>query len=478
MSFVRREPPSDSHTMSKRVISITASLLPVIATLFVAGCSGEDADTGPSGGGSVTTGGGPSSGGVPGMDPMPGGGTTFGTGGDTASGGINGTGAADGSGGETGDDFDCVLPDLPEAGDLPDLGMKLPDPFTFYDGTKVTTRAQWECRRKEILAMAAKYLYGPVPGEPDEVTGTVSGGTVNIDVTVGSKTESFTANISGNGDVIAVRLENSGMAPQGSKSLSFGSGNEAKIGNLFGISGINANIARGWMIDRVMDVLEANPGSGHDPTKIMVTGCSGCGKGAFLAGVFSRVPLTVIVESGGGGATSWRMTQWFRSGQGNWNCGDLPQGIGNLENNGICGPWVSDAAQPFRNNPALVNHLPFDQHLLIATIAPRYLVHFTNNNGAGSWCHLAGTSEALAAWAAYPVYEALGVPERMSFEVYDGGHCSTADTGIAAAMFDRVFNGNMSAATGGVRIQDGRVQQPVSQWPSTWIDWDMDTVLQ
>ena len=119
-----------------------------------------------------------------------------------------------------------------------------------------------------------------------------------------------------------------------------------------------------------------------------------------------------------------------------------------------------------------------DQHLLIATIAPRYLVHFTNNNGAGSWCHLAGTSEALAAWAAYPVYEALGVPERMSFEVYDGGHCSTADTGIAAAMFDRVFNGNMSAATGGVRIQDGRVQQPVSQWPSTWIDWDMDTVLQ
>ena len=90
------------------------------------------------------------------------------------------------------------------------------------------------------------------------------------------------------------------------------------------------------------------------------------------------------------------MTQWFRSGQGNWNCGDLPQGIGDLENNGICGPWVSDAAQPFRNNPALVNHLPFDQHLLIATIAPRYLVHFTNNNGAGSWCHLAGTSEALA----------------------------------------------------------------------------------
>src|SRR5690606_39478768 len=119
MSFVRREPPSDSHTMSKRVISIAASLLPVIATLFVAGCSGEDADTGPSGGGSVTTGGGPSSGGVPGMDPMPGGGTTFGTGGDTASGGITRTGAAEGAGGETGDDVDFVLQVLADARDLP-----------------------------------------------------------------------------------------------------------------------------------------------------------------------------------------------------------------------------------------------------------------------------------------------------------------------------------------------------------------------
>ncbi len=45
---------------------------------------------------------------------------------------------------------DCTLPELPDAGDLPDLGMKLPDPFTFYDGTKVTTKAQWECRRQEV----------------------------------------------------------------------------------------------------------------------------------------------------------------------------------------------------------------------------------------------------------------------------------------------------------------------------------------
>jgi hypothetical protein len=95
--------------------------------------------------------------------------------------------------------------------------------------------------------------------------------------------------------------------------------------------------------------------------------------------------------------------------------------------------------------------MPFDQHLLLATIAPRYLVHFTNDQHR--WCWLAGTSEALASWAAHPVYKALGVPQNHSFEIYGGGHCGVGDTGIAAAMFDRAISGNMSADTGKINIQ-------------------------
>lgn len=355
----------------------------------------------------------------------------------------------------------------------------MPDPFTFYDGTPVNTKAQWECRRKEILAMAAKYLYGPVPGDCDSVSGTVSGANVSISCKVGSKTGNFTATISGSGRAITLDLS-SGILPSGSKKLAFGSGFENGIKSLYGINELNPNIAKGWMINRVMDVLEKNPSSGHDPSKIVVSGCSGCGKGAFLTGVFSRVPVVVIVESGGGGGTSWRMTEWFRNGAGKsrWNCSDKPQGIDNLENNGICGPWVTSAADPFRSSPAKVNTLPFDQHMLLATIAPRYLVHFTNANGAGSWCHLAGTSEALAAWAAYPVYKALGVPENMAFEVYSGGHCGVGDTGIAAKMFDRALFGNTSISTGGLKIQDNRVQIPMSEWKSLFVDWNMDKTLQ
>jgi hypothetical protein len=371
---------------------------------------------------------------------------------------------------------DCVLPDFPDAGALPDLGVKLPDPFTFFDGTPVTTKAQWECRRQEILAMAAKYLYGPVPGDCDEVSGTVSGGNISISCTVGGNTESFSATISGSGDAIGLSLSG-GILPQG-KSLSLGSGNDAKIRSLYDLSELNPNIANAWMVNRVMDVLELNPDSGHDPTKLAVSGCSGCGKGAFLVGVFSRIPITVIVESGGGGGTSWRMTEWFTHGDGQsrWNCSDRPQGIDVLEETGICGPWVTSAARSFRDNPETVNNMPFDQHLLLATIAPRYLVHFTNS--AFSWCWLAGTSEALASWAAHSVYNALGVPENHAFEVYDGGHCGVGDTGIAAAMFDRAIDGDTSGDTGQININDSYMQIPSDEWEELFIDWDMNTVLQ
>ena len=373
---------------------------------------------------------------------------------------------------------DCVLPELPDAENLTYFNEKLPDPFTFLDGTKVTTKAQWDCRRKEILAIAEKYLYAPVPPAPDAVTGTVNGGAISIDVTVGATTANFTASITGEGEAIVV----GGNIPGGNKSLTFGAGFEGQIQNLFGFSELNPNIARGWMIDRVMDVLEQNPGSGHDPQKLAVTGCSGCGKGSLLTGVFSRVPLTIIIESGGGGATSFRQVEWFRNGEGQsvWTCPDgPPQGIDNLEDNGACGPWVTSAARSFRDNPERVYNLPIDQHLLLATIAPRYVVHFTNDNGAG-WCHLAGTSEALAAYAAKPVWNALGVPERMGFSMYSAFHCTASEeqTSLIGEMVRLAFNGDTTANTNVLNILPNGVQQPVSEWNAMWIDWDMATILQ
>ncbi|MFC1642963.1 hypothetical protein ACFL5O_09825 [Myxococcota bacterium] len=345
----------------------------------------------------------------------------------------------------------------------------------------MTTKAQWECRRREIQAMAAKYIYGPYPFEPDETTGTVSGGDISITCTEGSNTENFSASISGSGDVITIDM-GSGILPGNSKRLSFGGGFEGKIKSLFGLSGdMNTNVATGWMVDRVLDVLEQNPDSGHDPQKMAVSGCSGCGKGAFLVGVFSRIPMTVVVESGGGGAANLRQAEWFRHGGGksSWQCADaLPQSIDNLEDSGICGPWVTGAASSLRSNPDKVYNLPFDQHLLLATIAPRYLLHFSNDNGVNSWCHLGGTCEALSAWAAEPVWNALGVPERMAFKMYSGMHCGVGGGSLADAMFGRAFAGDTSADTDVMDIPSSGVQQPVGEWKNMWIDWDMETVLE
>jgi len=449
------------------------------------------AGTGGTGGTPSSTGGTPgSTGGTPvgaggtpvgtGGTPVGTGGTPVGTGGATAgTGGAVTTGGTSGGGG-TGS-TKCTLPNLPEASALK-ANPKLPDPFTFFDGTKVTKKEQWECRRQEILAMAAKYIYGPVPGKPDSVTGTVSGGTVTINVKVGTKSDTFMASIAGSGTAIALELSG-GIFPSSHKKLSFATGFENKIKTLFGLSELNPNIANGWMIDRVMDVLELNPTSGHDPTKVMVSGCSGCGKGAYLAGVFSRAPLVVVVESGGGGAANLRQAEWFRHGAGKstWMCADdLPQSIDNLESNGICGPWITKAADWLVQAPAKVNNLPFDTHLLLATIAPRYLLHFSNNNGKNSWCHLGGTCEALSAWAAKPVWKALGIPERMGFHMYSAGHCSTPAeaTTLAGEFFKRAIDGNMTAKTDVMEIMDNGVQQPVADWKAMWVDWDMDTVLQ
>jgi hypothetical protein len=384
----------------------------------------------------------------------------------------------------------CKLPDLPASSALTTVNPKLPDPFTFYDGTKLTKKSQWECRRAEILAMASKYIYGPCPPKPDEVTGTVSGGTVNINCKVGTKTASFTATISGSGDAICLELSG-GIFPSPHKKLTLGSGNASKIQTLYGVSGMIEDVANAWMIDRVIEVLELNPSSGHDPKKIMVSGCSGCGKGAFLAGVFSRIPLTVIVESGGGGAANLRQAEWFRHGDGKkiYDCLDggaqkPPQSIDNLEDNGICGPWVSSVASWLRSSPAKVNNLPFDQHLLLACIAPRYLCHLTNQHGKGEWCHLGGTCEALSSWAAEPVFNALGVPDNMGFLMYTEGsapqHCGnpSSATKLANEFFNRVFKGDANAKTDVMSMNASDLQQPQADWKAMWIDWDMETKLE
>ncbi len=86
---------------------------------------------------------------------------------------------------------DCAV-SLP--GSLP-ANSRLPDPFRRIDGTRITTKADWRCRRAETRELAERYVYGDKPGRPQTVTGTVSSTTITVNVSHNGRTASFSAGV-------------------------------------------------------------------------------------------------------------------------------------------------------------------------------------------------------------------------------------------------------------------------------------------
>ena len=72
---------------------------------------------------------------------------------------------------------------------------KLPNPFTFNDGTPVKTKSDFTCRQQQILALVEGYEAGALPGKPQSVTGSFSGSTLTVNVQDNGKSMSFTASI-------------------------------------------------------------------------------------------------------------------------------------------------------------------------------------------------------------------------------------------------------------------------------------------
>jgi hypothetical protein len=392
----------------------------------------------------------------------------------------------------------CTLPNLPEGSALTVVNAKLPDPFMFYNGTRMTKKSEWPCRRKEILAMAQKYIYGPTPEvNPADVTGTISGGTVTAQIKVNGASKSVSFSIgSGSGKILNVSY-GSGIAPTGCRTWDIQNTQMdsymSTIQSTYGKAAGCRVMAAVWAVNVVCAVIDQNPTGGID--YVMTTGCSASAKSAFVTGAFCEgVDLTVIVESGGIGAANYRMCEWFRHGGGSsmWKCADdKPQSLDNTDNGSFSGaPYFSTSVASWVASTANIKNitkLPYDQHCLLACTAPRALCHFTNQNGKEEWCHLGGTCEALSAWAAEPVWNALGVPDNMGFEMYtDGtsapGHCSNpaSATALAGEFFKRVFQGDKTAKTDVMLFGkgDSDLQQPQADWKAMWVDWDMATTLQ
>ena len=347
---------------------------------------------------------------------------------------------------------------IPAGYSLP-ASAKLPDPFTMADGTKVTTQAQWACRRQEILKLFYTQEIGDKPDKPDTVTGTVSATSVSVTASTGGKSISFTASVKmpsgATGSVPAIityggasipipagvatiNFDNSGMAAQ-DNTASRGKG---LFYNLYGSThNAGAVTAWAWGVSRIMDVLESDTAKLIDVTRVGVTGCSRNGKGAMFAGALDdRIALTIPQESGSGGAACWRISDSEHAAGKNIQTASEIVG----EN-----AWFS---QLFDAYSTKTSSLAIDHHMLPALNAPRGLLVLENNI---DWLGPVATTGCMRVGAL--AYQALNASSAFGFsETTPHNHCAfpSSQQPELTAFISKYLLGDTTANTAGVDKSD------------------------
>lgn len=155
--------------------------------------------------------------------------------------------------------------------------------------------------------------------------------------------------------------------------------------------------AWGWALMRGMDLIEMD--TRLDAKRVILTGCSRLAKAALIAGAFDeRFPVVVLNQSGKGGAP---LHKHF------WG-----ENVKTM--NQMFPHWYCKAYAKYIDKEA---EMPFDQHMILACIAPRAVMIQGFNE---PWFDTEG--EFLALQAASPVWEFLGeegLPEVKWPDTYD-----------------------------------------------------------
>lgn len=351
---------------------------------------------------------------------------------------------------------------------------RLPDPFRKFDGNRITTKAEWRCRRAETRELVERYVYGDKPAKPT-VSGTVSSSSISVSVSANGRSASFSASVSlpsGTGPFPAVivvgglgadttAIRNAGAAIINYDPLALGREGTArnnKQGAFYTLYGATSSTgilgAWAWGASRIIDVIEQSGGN-ILRADIGVTGCSRYGKGAFAVGVMDqRVALTLPVESGTGGVPAFRSIAQ--------ESGAQPLSSGYSEQ-----PWLGDAFGNYTGNPA---GLPVDTHQMVGMIAPRGL--FIMENPHVDW--LGSTSGSVAALGGAEVYRALGAIDNIGYHsnTSNGTHCATrSEWSTIITGFVREFLTKNGSVTGSFQISSSK-QGNLSQWR----DWTTPTL--
>jgi hypothetical protein len=350
--------------------------------------------------------------------------------------------------------------------------MKLPNPFAMHDGTVITTKAQWECRRNEILKDLEKYEIGPKQAPPT-VAATLSGKTLTVKVTTSAGSLTLTSTVSGSGSCIAIGMNGNAGIISGCTQIPFmhdnviayagGTGSQKSSDpfykvypDLFGKIGNYS--AWAWGISRLIDgIIQVKDQLNVDPTKIAVQGCSYAGKMALFGGALDeRVALTVAEESGGGGITSWRTSQDFTTRTG--------VNIEKIDNTNYA--WFMSSMKSL--DPY---SLPHDHHELIAMIAPRAIIAL--GNPGYEW--LGDESGYKSVMAASEVFKAMGVADHIGYDFTGGhNHCAapTSQVNSVKTFVDRYLKGGTGATNVAIKPSASNYQLD----PSGVIDWTTPTL--
>jgi hypothetical protein len=375
--------------------------------------------------------------------------------------------------------LDCVVGDLPNA-IAPN--PRAPNPFQKLDGTQVATRADWRCRRKELRAMAERYVFGTKPGRPEAVTGDVTGEQISANISHQGRNVSFSADITlpetgtapfpavfavGGGGVdrdaflsegvAVIDFDPGSVAPEGTRQNKTGA-----FYTIYGNGPTGLLAAWAWGVSRYIDVIEASDSNIIDVNGLAVMGCSRLGKAAFAIGALDeRIALSVPLESGTAGEPLYRAVAQAEVGDNGQPSESLTAAFGV--------PWFGDAFQAFLSS---ANTIPIDTHEIIGMFAPRGLmVH--DNPYIGELTPRGGHAAALAG---VEVYRALGAEASFSYlsNANNGQHCLIRPEYTAPlrqAIRKHLFKDE--AAAGGT-IQTNQPYATANR--ADWIDWETPTL--
>ena len=373
----------------------------------------------------------------------------------------------------------CALPEFAAFANLSSIPL-LPDPFLLPDGTRATTKAQWQCSRQLLSANLQHWELGTRPPPPAYVSSALlpnnsgmtiyaghdSSTAVNFTVSfqlpaVGSAPYPAMLALGGRTTLNATQLLSLGVAIVGfvPDVIAAQMGMQTRgVGLFYSLYGSNhsagALIAWSWAAGLILDQLANSGQQLIDATRVGVTGCSRLGKGALVIGAFDeRFALTVPQESGSGGIANWRISDWQ---------GTATQTLGQIVGEN---PWFGAALAQFRGSTA---KLPVDHHSLIALVAPRGLL--TIDNPSMVW--LGNISSWGGALAGRLVYQALGAEDSMGIsDLGDHNHCA----------LPYAQNGEVERYVRRFLLHEAGVNTTVlysdRQYPefnlSSWVDWSV-----